>query len=194
MTNCKHKQLLISMTSSPSDDSNTTISICSKCGEFKVSQNKDGENSVVTFSLYSNAALIAASQAIYQHESDKVEQGKRVWKPLDVAHLRLYEVVLCWQGKHTSKGKETYLVFADSPNQTAQSAAKQIEKIHKEIYDQNPMIESWWIEGFSTEVLQPIEWTENGVSLFNHKLIDAVRRLLNGEDTKAELAELVKER
>jgi hypothetical protein len=155
------------------------VSICLDCGEINVSAVKEGVRFNTRFHLWSSLSLIAASQATRKSNLSPEEKRKRVWKPLDFAHLRLYEVVLSWQAKGGKRGRERYIVAADSPNQTPQSAANQIRKIYAESYDSNPEMSYWHVQGYPLQVLQPLEWTENGITLFNQELISAVRRYLS---------------
>lgn len=84
---------------------------------------------------------------------------KRVWQPLDLApNFRLYEVVLSWCLKGGRQGRERYIVAADSPNQTPNSAANQIKKIYGEGFDNNPEMSYWDAQGFALNVLQPEAW------------------------------------
>jgi hypothetical protein len=84
---------------------------------------------------------------------------KRVWQPLDLAPgFRLYEVKLLWCLKDGRQGTESYIVAADSPNQTPNSAANQIKKIYGESYDNNPLMSYWDVKGYALNVLQPADW------------------------------------
>jgi hypothetical protein len=165
-------------------DHSELIKICLDCGEIVVSALKEGVRFNIGFHLWSSKSLIAASQAISKSELSPEERRKRIWKPLDFAHLRLYEVILFWCLKSGRGGRERYIVAADSPNQTPNSAANQIRKIYAESYDANPEISYWHVQGYPLQVLQPREWTENGITQFNEELIAAVRRYLTIDPAK----------
>lgn len=157
------------------------VTLCRDCGRFDVTIEKDGVRVSTSFDLPSNESLIAASRAVTDAGITPKECRERVWKPLDFAQLRLYEVRLGWQLKDGKRGKEAFIVAADSPNQTPQSAANLIRKIYAESYDSNPLISDWYVQGYALNVLQPRAWTENGISMFNNELISAVRRYLNAD-------------
>jgi hypothetical protein len=85
---------------------------------------------------------------------------KRVWKPIGVGGLRLYQVVLHYQVKGRQKEyRQYYIVAADSPR----DAAKLVEDIKKEAMDGNGEIVYWHVRGEALNVLQPAEWWDHGV-------------------------------
>lgn len=84
---------------------------------------------------------------------------ERVWKPLDVGGLRLYDVILhCqWTGE-TGTRRKHYPVLARSPSH----AAKLVEGIYRETYDNNQNISCWYVTGHALNILMPAEWWEMG--------------------------------
>jgi hypothetical protein len=189
---CKHNRRMLIQGSSGSAGRDR-VYLCPDCGEFTVSAEKDGAHFNLKFSLYSNAALIAASQSVARQKGADLQKklNKRVWKPLDLGHLRLYEVRLYWCMTSGRQGKEVYIVAADSPNQTPNSAANQIRRQYADTYDSNPLMSWWNVEGYPLQVLQPLEWSENGISLFNFHLLEAIRRLQGSGLVDDELTQIM---
>lgn len=146
--------------------------VCADCGQFHVfGDDGEGHHFNLRFSLWSSAALIAASQSYRRLQTGKETERQRVWKPLDFGQLRLYKAVLSWEQKGGRRGREHYIVAADSPNQTPHSAANLIKQMYAESYDGNPQISHWDVKGYALNVLQPLEWTENGIVLLNEELL-----------------------
>lgn len=171
-----------------------SVSVCADCGEFLISAEKGGVRFSVNFSLHSNQALIAASQSITSLNRDAPPKRGRVCKPLDFAHLRLYQVHLDWCLQSGRQGRETFIVAADSPNQSPQSAANLIKKAYAESYDNNPQMSYWGVHGYALNVLQPAEWTDNGIVFLNTKAIEALHELRMKVEEAVMLAEKEEDR
>lgn len=173
MLGCDHLTTLIRSSHGSGGDEH--ISVCRRCGEIQVSATKDGVHFSTHFHLANSYLLIAASQAYRLNSDREVEDvlGKTVSKPLDFGHLRLYQVRLHWCMKDGRKGTDSYVVAADSPNQTPHSAANQIRDIYKEGYDNNPEMSYWDVKGYALNVVQPLSWTTNGICLINLEFEEA---------------------
>ena len=199
MTTCTHTQQML-ITAGRGNGDQHSVHVCRDCGEIDVRATKEGVRFELKFHLWSTAAVIAASQSIAKSELTPAERHKRVWKPLDLAHLRLYAVKVRRELKGGKHWTDHHVVAADAPNCGHPGASKLIEDIYREAYDNDPNIVSWSAYGEPLQVLQPLDWTENGISLINEELASAVRRYLavdNEEDAMAareEMARLVKER
>jgi hypothetical protein len=167
MLGCDHYTVMIQSACGSGGDEH--VSVCKRCGVIEVTATKDGVHFKTHFHLVNNYLLIAASQA-YRLSNDRDAQdvlGKTVSKPLDFAHLRLYQVLLNWRMKDGKEGTERYVVAADSPNQTPHSAANQIRALYRESYDNNPEMAWWDAYGYALNVLQPLSWTINGIQLLD---------------------------
>lgn len=83
---------------------------------------------------------------------------KRVWKPLDVGGLRLYEVYQYFNYRDGTMQFKTFVVLANSPSE----ASSFIEKIYKD---------SQWLDsirsvdykGFPLNILMPESWWIDGI-------------------------------
>jgi hypothetical protein len=167
MLDCQHVTTLIQ--SSHGSGGEECVSVCRRCGEIQVTATKDGVHFSTHFHLANSYLLIAASQA-YRLNNDREAKdvlGKTVSKPLDFGHLRLYQVRLHWCLKSGRQGTDSYVVAADSPNQTTHSAANQIRELYKESYDNNPDMSYWDVQGYALNVVQPLSWVESGITLLN---------------------------
>jgi hypothetical protein len=184
MIDCKHNRTLL-ITGSRGSGGRENAYICADCGEIHVFADSEGKHFSMHFSLYGSAHLIAASQA-HRRLAKDVPEGERlstrVWKPLDFGHLRLYKVLLSWSTNDHREYQEQFIVAADSPNQSPQSAANLIKKIYAETYENNSQIAHWDVKGYPLQVLQPLEWTENGISLLNEDLRVATERMFRNLD------------
>jgi hypothetical protein len=152
-----------------------SVSVCRDCGQFKIFADRKGVHFSINFSLWGCDALIAASQTWRTAlKGETAEQlSTRVWKPLDFAGLRLYHVVLRFEtkvGDQRARGNKHFTVAATAPRR----AAAIIEQMCKSSYEDHPNIAYWSVDGYPLEVLQPLEWTENGISILN---IDWLRRV-----------------
>lgn len=167
MLNCEHSPTII--TGSRGSNGSSRVTVCRKCGEFKITGDKDGVHFSKSFSLYGSYELLAASQAhrLMSIPDAEVPSGKRIWKPLDLAQQRLYHVVRAWDVKEGDKQtnyKDNHIVAADSPSH----AAALVEATYQQYYEENAeRIPLHYSEGFPLNVLQPLEWTLNGIPLLN---------------------------
>lgn len=181
MRECEHYSYHLK--SSHGSNGDETVSICLRCGEISVVAQKQGVHFKTTFGLYTPHSLLAASQALRWYRGQTSVEG-RVWKPLDFAHLRLYQVLLHWRVNPRDEaherqlraagkleGNEFYIVAADSPNQSPHSAARLIREIYKDSYDNNPEISYWDVKGYALNVLQPRAWAENGIELLRDAFV-----------------------
>lgn len=75
---------------------------------------------------------------------------KRVWKPLDVGGLRLYEVLATYP---SARQPTRYVVAASAPR----DAVRYVDRCFAGVEPQPATA------GFALNVLQPAEWWENGV-------------------------------
>jgi hypothetical protein len=145
-----------------------SVNVCRDCGQFHIVADREGVHFSLRFSLWGSDALIAASQKYRAAIRGDIDEGlsKRVWKPLDFAGLRLYRVVLSYTLKNFNPPRTTtkhYIVAATRPRE----AASLVEDEVRESYEGNSDIAYWNVAGYPVEVLQPIEWTENGISILN---------------------------
>jgi hypothetical protein len=172
---CKHNRTLL-ITGSLGPDGRTHADICADCGEIHVFGESEGQHFSMRFSLYGSAQLIAASQAYRRlveeiPESEKLSQ--RVSKPLDFGYWRLYQVILTYNLKEETHNRRKYFVVAA----TAPSrAATIIEQAYSETMNQ-PHIDNWNVSGHALNVLQPLEWTENGMALLNEEAQAEIEKL-----------------
>ncbi len=95
---------------------------------------------------------------------------KRIWKPINVGCLRLYEVRLYWYPPIKEKPSqielykaqhgfvEIFVVASTAPRR----AAELIENIYREAYDNNPNVSHWYVKGLALNVNQPEEWKDEG--------------------------------
>lgn len=170
MFDCDHLTTLIQSRHGSGGDEH--VSVCRRCGEIQITATKDGVHFSTHFHLANSYLLIAASQA-YRLSNDREAEnvlGKTVSKPLDFGRLRLYQVRLHWSMKNGRQGTDSYVVAADSPNQSPNSAANQIRELYKLGYDNNPEMSYWDVQGYALNVVQPLSWTTNGITLLNLEL------------------------
>lgn len=172
MLGCEHITTLIQSCHGSSGEE--TVTVCRRCGVIEVRAYQSGVRFSTSFHLASSYLLIAASQAYRLCNERDAEDvlGKTTSKPLDFAHLRLYQVRLHWCMKDGTKGTEYYVVAADSPNQSDRSAANQIRELYKESYDNNPELSYWDVRGYALNVLQPLSWTANGISVLEQEFAE----------------------
>lgn len=143
------------------------ISVCRSCGEFSIFVEEKGHFVRSRFSLHSSAVLIAASQGYRREQTGATMTSvERIWKPLDFGHSRLYHVILTWKttGKPSNRYRH-FTVAGDSPSH----AASLIRQLYKESFESPAQLEGedkleWWdVRGEALNVLQPKDWTENGI-------------------------------
>ncbi|HEX8177827.1 MAG TPA: hypothetical protein VF543_22250 [Pyrinomonadaceae bacterium] len=160
------------------------VDVCAECGAINVFSLQDDHQFSTTFRLYSSATLIAASQAyrfIQEGTGDEI-LSKRVWKPLDFGHLRLYQVTLYYKIKGEIRDRRKYFIVAST---APRYAAEIIEKLYKEDYENNPQIAHWSVKGYALDILQPLEWTKNGCTLLNLELLNTLKGMVEMYDRMA---------
>lgn len=167
MIDCDHSPALIS--ARRGNGGTEDVSVCRRCGELRVTAWKDGVFFATNFSLFGSYELLAASQAyrLMLIPAADAPVGKRIWKPLDFAHQRLYHVVRSWDLKENDRQqnfKDNHIVAADSPSH----AAALVEATYQEHYDKfKETIPLHYSQGYPLNVLQPLNWTENGINILN---------------------------
>lgn len=153
-----------------------TVTVCERCGHFSVRIEEKGVHVSTGFKLYSQLSLIAASQTYRSTKTEQPVEIKRVWKPLDLAHRRLYDVVLSYQEKGSERSRRIHYTVAST---APRHAAELVRNIYKDFYENKERFTWWDVHGQALNVLQPLDWTENGISLLNHELLDAVESHLD---------------
>jgi hypothetical protein len=81
-----------------------------------------------------------------------VVRHRRVWKPLDVGGLRLYEVRVYFANH--PQWNERHVVAAKSPMHAAD--------IYKRIHSDAVWIEEPYIKGFALNINMPADWWDKG--------------------------------
>lgn len=165
MLDCDHTPTIL--TGSRGSNGTSRVTVCVKCGQFDIHAEKDGVNFSETFSLYGSYELLAASQAHRLMTTPDAESAnRRIWKPIDLAHERLYHVIRSWDVKDdsgTHNHKDNHIVAAQSPSH----AAALVEATYEEAYKADERIVFHHSQGFPLNVLQPLSWSANGIQLLN---------------------------
>lgn len=139
------------------------VFVCGACGNFRVFALVDGHHYEKQFRLWSGDAVIAASQSYYRARTGSAfDPTERVWKPLDLAGLRLYRVRLSHQTACYTKTKY-FIVAGYSP----QHAAVLVKQIYGPEFSKRTDLVYWDAIGEPVKVLQPRDWVENGIRLLN---------------------------